>query len=62
MPLIKSKSVNLEECILCQRKKRSEYLSSGDVSKGCIVSLAKQASSLGAIRFAGHLELADTCE
>ena len=45
MPLVKSKSVNLEECILCQRKKRSEYLSSGDVGKGCIVSLAKQALS-----------------
>ena len=29
------------------KNKRSEYLSSSDVVKGCVVSLAKQASSQG---------------
>ncbi len=39
------KSINLEECILCQRKKRSEYLSSGEIGRGCIASLAKRTES-----------------
>ena len=41
-PSATPKPINLEECILCQKKKRSEYLSSGEIGRGCIVSLAKQ--------------------
>ena len=44
-PCATPKAINLEECILCQKKKRSEYLSSGEIGRGCIVSLAKQTES-----------------
>ncbi|KAF3844347.1 hypothetical protein F7725_017651, partial [Dissostichus mawsoni] len=40
-----TKPINLEECILCQKKKKSEYLSSGEIGRGVIVSLAKQTES-----------------
>ena len=39
------KPINLEECILCQKKKRSEYLSSGEIGRSNIVSLAKRTKS-----------------
>ncbi|KAI4823606.1 hypothetical protein KUCAC02_012184 [Chaenocephalus aceratus] len=39
------KPIDLEECILCQKKNRSEYLSSGEIGRGYIVSLAKQTES-----------------
>jgi hypothetical protein len=41
----KPKPFNLEECILCQKKKRSEYLSSGEIGRVTIVSLAKQTKT-----------------
>ena len=41
----KSKPISLAECILCQKKKRSEYLSSGDTGRNVILSLAKQTQS-----------------
>ena len=44
-PCATPKAINLEECILWQKKKRSEYLSSGEIGRGCIVSLAKQTES-----------------
>ena len=44
-PCATPKPIDLEECILCQKKKRSEYLSSGEIGRGCIVSLAKQTES-----------------
>ena len=44
-PCATPREINLEECILCQKKKRSEYLSSGEIGRGCIVSLAKQTES-----------------
>ena len=34
--------VNLEECILCQRKLSSEYLSSSQAGKAQILSLANE--------------------
>ncbi|KAF3854414.1 hypothetical protein F7725_022469 [Dissostichus mawsoni] len=40
-----TKPINLEECILCQKKKKSEYLSSGEIGRDVIVSLAKQTES-----------------
>ncbi len=39
------KPTNLNKCILCQKKKRSEYLSSGEVGRSNIVLLAKKAES-----------------
>ena len=44
-PCATPKPIDLEECIQCQKKKRSEYLSSGEIGRGCIVSLAKQTES-----------------
>jgi len=44
-PCAPPKAINLDECILCQKKKRSEYLSSGETGRSCIVSLAKQIES-----------------
>ena len=44
-PCAAPKAINLDECILCQKKKRSEYLSSGETGRSCIVSLAKQIES-----------------
>ena len=44
-PCATPKPIDLEKCILCQKKKRSEYLSSGEIGRGCIVSLAKQTES-----------------
>ena len=44
-PCATPKPIDLEEYILCQKKKRSEYLSSGEIGRGCIVSLAKQTES-----------------
>ena len=44
-PCAAPKAINLDECILCQKKKRSEYLSSGETGRSCIVSLAKQTES-----------------
>ena len=41
-PCATPKPIDLEECILCQKKKR---LSSGEIGRGCIVSLAKQTES-----------------
>jgi hypothetical protein len=41
----KPKPINLEECILCQKKKRSEYLSSGEIGRVTIVLLAKQTKT-----------------
>ena len=35
-------SVNLDECILCQKIIRSEYPSSGETGKACIVTLANE--------------------
>ena len=34
--------INLQECILCQRKLPSEYLSSGQAGRACILSLANE--------------------
>ena len=34
--------INLQECILCQRKLLSEYLSSGQAGRACIFSLANE--------------------
>ncbi len=39
------KPTNLNKCILCQKKKRSEFLSSGEVGWSNIVLLAKKAES-----------------
>ena len=36
------KPIDLNKCILCQKRKQSEYLSSGEIGRGNIVSLAKQ--------------------
>ena len=36
------KTINLDECILCQTKRRSEYLSSGEIGRARIVLLAKE--------------------
>ena len=35
------KPIDLNKCILCQKRKQSEYLSSGEIGRGNIVSLAK---------------------
>ena len=32
-------------CILCQKKKQSEYLSRGETGRSCIISLAKETES-----------------
>ena len=55
-PCAAPKAINLDECILCQKKKRSEYLSSGETGRSCIVSLAKQIESSD-IRAARVLQL-----
>ncbi len=39
------KPTNLNKCILCQKKKPSKYLSSGEVGRSNIVLLAKKAES-----------------
>ena len=44
-PCATPKPIDLEECILCQKKRRSEYLSSGEIDRGFIVSLAKETES-----------------
>lgn len=44
-PCAAPKPINLDECILCQKKKRVEYLSSGENGKRNIVLLAKQTES-----------------
>ena len=44
-PCATPKPIDLDECILCQKKKISEYLSSGEICRGCIVSLAKQTEN-----------------
>ena len=44
-PCAKAQPINLEECILCQKKKQSEYLSGGEIGRGNIVSLARQTES-----------------
>ena len=35
-PCARLKPIDLNECILCQKKKRSEYLSSGEVGRSCL--------------------------
>ena len=37
--------INIEKCILCQKKTSSEYLSSGEIGRSNIVSLAKIAEN-----------------
>ena len=37
--------INLEKCILCQKKTSSEYLSSGEIGRSNIASLAKIAEN-----------------
>ena len=39
------KPIDLNECILCPKKKQSEYLSSSEVGQSNIVFLAKKVES-----------------
>ena len=41
-PCAAFKPICLEECILYQKKKPSEYLSSGEIGRNNILSLAKE--------------------
>ena len=52
----KPKLIDLQECILCQKKKPSEYVSSGETGRSSIVSLAKQTKK-NDIRAARVLQL-----
>ena len=47
-PCVSPKPIDLNKCILCQKRKQSEYHSSGEIGRGNIVSLAKQNQSIDA--------------